>query len=1374
MNDELGGHRNSESSLAEESPASDVSSRPNYVVGVGASAGGLEAIEALFGRIPAVTGMAFVVVQHLSPEFKSYMDEIIRRRTEMAVFRVSEGMPVRANAIYLIPPGKEMIISDGCLLLSDKDPNEALTLPIDHFFRSLAYDCGSRAIAVVLSGSGSDGSRGVRDVHQQGGLVMCQSPITSGFDGMPNSTMGTGVVDLVGSPVEIAEALLKLVQHPMQRGEGVPRAPIEPEDSVQLILREIRTQYGIDFTYYKPTTVMRRIERRLLLNHSDNLDQYVGEAIGNSEELNLLYKDLLIGVTQFFRDVEAYRVIEEQVIDELLSQTPPGREIRIWSAGCATGEEPYSLAMLLHERCTAMGRPVNARIFATDVHRESLESAALGIYDAKSMVNVSPERTERFFAKVNEGWRVSPEIRNMVVFASHNLIKDAPFTRMDLVCCRNMLIYLQPLAQRKVISLFHFALRANGVLFLGPSETPCELGEEFEEIDARWRIWKKRRDIRLSQVLRLPPGDGETGRSNSIEIPTTTSSSLIRHSDRTRERSGPLVERDLMHLYESVLKSLVPMGFLMNEANELLHSFGDINSIVRFPSGRVSNNLLDMLPSDLRTLLIGAIQKAARTDEIATFDRVKVNSVDSITEYHVTVKQLRLQSSGKRYTFVSFLPLETVSDQVAVDGESGPVANIDELALDRIRVLETELRHSRENLQATIEELESSNEELQATNEEMVASNEELQSTNEELHSVNEELYTVNAEYQKKISELTELSHDMDNLLTSTDVHTLFLDEQLFIRKFTPRMGVVFNLIGTDVGRNIRGFSHNIPCDDLLGKITQVVDNGGRYDEEIAMSDGSFFLLRILPYRNENEFAGVVLTLVEITESKEAEARFRATFDTAAVGIAHIALDGKWLRVNDRLCSILGYSRKELLTKTFQDITYPKDADLNRVEHQALIRGDLDRYSVEKRYIGKDGNLVWVSKTVALQRGLQGQPQYAIAVVQDIAKRKTFESGLERSIEQRDRFLATLSHELRNPLAAVRHAIKLFRHSRSNEQQRSIALRTIERQTGQMAFLLDDLLDVSRITQGKIVYDMRPLDLREVLQDAVDALRPTFEEHSHTLQVKIPKKPVVVMGDVSRLMQVIENLLTNACKYTDPGGQIDITLRRYDGWGIFKVRDNGRGIESQDVENVFDMFVQSDIGLARREGGMGLGLTVVKSLVESHQGTITARSPGKGLGSTFTVRMPLSAELPTELPEELPEENPIHASEPAELIASASGRPIVLVEDNDDAREMLTDFLELEGFSVVACADGNAGLEELVKQNAAIALVDLGLPGLDGYQVARRFRQQCGESEMFLISLSGYGQTADIIKSEEAGFDRHLTKPIDPDELAEILRSLGV
>jgi two-component system CheB/CheR fusion protein len=1336
------------------------SRQPKFVVGVGASAGGLEPLETLFDALPADTGMAFVVVQHLSPDFKSLMDELIRRHTEMAVFRVEDGMLVQANAIYLIPAGKEMIISQGRLLLTDKDPSESLTLPIDHFFRSLAHDCGTRAIAIVLSGSGSDGSRGVREVHNMGGLVIAQDAATAAFDSMPNAAEETGVVDVTAAPDEIAGTLLRLVNHPLQRAATSQDQPPVPEDGIKRILRVIRDTYGIDFTYYKPTTVMRRIERRLLLNHAMNLDAYVETVSRDSEELNLLYKDLLIGVTEFFRDPPAFRLIEDRVLSEALLKIPAGQEVRIWSAGCATGEEAFSLAILVHERLSAMNRPINVRIFATDVHRASLDFASAGIYNKASVERLSSSRLERYFTKTREGYRVSQDLRNMVVFAPHNLIKDAPFTRLDLISCRNLLIYLQPLAQKKALSLFHFSLKTGGTLLLGPSETTGELADEFEVVNAQWRVYRKRRDIRLPPDMRMP-----TGVAPVASIGAARSGGLRRSTFPIQTLGIPAAnaDRELVCLYGELLGQFMPASLVVDENNQLVHSFGGVNELLRVPVGRATSNALDLLSPDLRTVVVGAMQRVNKTGQAVTFNRVTINQGDAQRDVRVTVRPILLRPGSASYTLI-----------VLEEGNAAPVAaenvatsiEIDDVARERIDVLETELRFSRESLQATIEELESSNEELQATNEELVASNEELQSTNEELHSVNEELYTVNAEYQKKINELTELTHDMDNLLNSTDVHTLFLDEELCIRKFTPQMGAEFNLIPSDVGRHIDGFSNSISCKNLLEKLGEVISTGKRYEEEISNADRDHFLLRILPYRGETYRSGVVLTLVNVTESREVETRFRGTFENAAVGIAHADLEGRLVRANQRLCDILDFTRAELMNFSLQQLMYPDGMEQERVQFASLKRGEIDRFNLEVQLIRRDRDAVWTSLTVSLERDDDGVPLYAICIVQDISPRKTFESQLSEAITQRDRFLAMLSHELRNPLSAIVNAATLLERQRDGGDDSDRPRQVIRRQSDRVAALLDDLLDVTRVTQGKISLERTACDLNQLVQEALDNLAQLIDKHQHTVRLELCDQPPWVYADGTRVLQIIENLVTNAVKYTPNGGQITAITQIEEGaaqgvpaQAVVRIADTGCGMSQALLSSVFDMFVQSDETLDRSEGGMGVGLTLVRSLVELHGGTIEANSEGADQGSEFVVRLPI-----TELPKQVRQTPQQQA--PAD---SRQRRRLLLVEDNADAREMLQCLLELEGFEVQTADDGLEGLQLLQREEIDTALIDIGLPKLDGYELVRRYRDENSSSRTRLIALTGYGQSCDIERAKQAGFDEHLVKPIDPQELIGVL-----
>src|SRR6187551_2682698 len=582
---------------------------PTYVVGIGASAGGLEALEHFFDNVPTKTGMAFVVVQHLSPDFKSLMDEILARRTPLPISLVQDAMVVEKDHIYLIPPKKEMIISAGRLLLSERDREQELTLPIDVFFRSLAQDCGGRAIAVVLSGGGSDGSRGIRAVHEAGGLVLIQDVESAQFDGMPKTAREAGVADYVLPPQDMPGVL---IEHASRAGIR-PVKPAETDQGMSAVYRMLEREFGIDFTHYKPSTITRRIERRLQLARVDDIEQYVEKLRGEHRELDILYRDLLIGVTRFFRNEEAFDVLGKEVLSDLLKAGSNESPFRVWVAGCATGEEVYSLAILLNELTAESGRPF--KIFATDVHQGSLEQATRALYDEEAVVNVSPERLKRYFLPRGRSYQVVPEIRQAVVFAHHNVVKDAPFTRVDLVSCRNMLIYLQQSAQEKVLSRFHFALNRGGMMFLGPSESLGHLDHDFETIHKQWRIYRKYSDSRVPFDRKAPhgpkPNSSRAGAAGSDGIGQR---GLARHS-----------VAQLLGTYDTLLDELMPPSLLVDDRGELVHSFGGATRFLKLRDGRHGLDAFEMVDPELRMVLIGGLQRALQSDSAIVFRGVHLD-----------------------------------------------------------------------------------------------------------------------------------------------------------------------------------------------------------------------------------------------------------------------------------------------------------------------------------------------------------------------------------------------------------------------------------------------------------------------------------------------------------------------------------------------------------------------------------------------------------------------------------------------------------------------------------------------------------------------------------------------------------------------------
>lgn len=832
---------------------------PTFVVGIGASAGGLKPIEQFFDNMPENSGMAFVIVQHLSPDFKSLMDELLARHTNMAIHKVVDGVVVEPNSIYLIPPKKSMAIEDGKLLLTDKTHDRGLNLPIDTFFESLAKEVGKDAISIIMSGTGSDGSRGIKDIHEAGGLVLVQSLETAGFDGMPRAAISSGIVDLICDPEKMPERLvsygntedrmaLQQTEFPEQGGE-------QPIESAMLkVFRLFRQKHNLDFSLYKPATITRRIERRMHLNGILGIDAYVDSLQGNEEETESLFRDLLVEVTHFFRDGEAFDRIRDQVIPQLLADSEEDKEIRVWVAGCATGEEAYSIAILLYDLIEKSGQSRSFKVFATDVHRSSLEIASAGFYPSHSLDSV-PQDLQKYFVKNNGICNVKREIRQCVIFAANDLTRDPPFTRIDLITCRNVLIYLEPRVQKRVLSMFHFGLRVKGMLFLGPSETVGDLSNEFENVDRHWRIYSKRRDVRLPDATRMPM------------TPVLGSVIQDRAPAFIGSVQGVTSQVWLTSAYEDLLAKHVPPSLLVDELHELVHCFGDARKLLSPPAGKPSTDVLKMLENDLSVAVSAALHRAKSENIPVTYKGIRVTVAEGDQRlYRVTVEPYK--KSDRSLYLISLeetektVPIKNIVEDFRADAQTG----------ERVGLLERELNYTRETLQATVEELESSNEELQATNEELIASNEELQSTNEELHSVNEELYTVNSEHKQKIEELTEMTIDMDNLLRSTEIGTIFLDQNFCIRMFTPSITAGFNVLDQDVGRSINDIAYKLDNPNLLADANTVLSSGKPVESEVKGADGKTYLQRIQPYRiDEEETDGIVLTLTDISAIKEAE-----------------------------------------------------------------------------------------------------------------------------------------------------------------------------------------------------------------------------------------------------------------------------------------------------------------------------------------------------------------------------------------------------------------------------------------------------------------------------------------------------------------------
>lgn len=1313
----------------------------HFVVGIGASAGGLEAIENFFDHVPADSGLTFVVVQHLSPDFKSLMDELLARRTKLPIHRVEDSMSIEPNAVYLIPRKKNMVLSSGKLMLTEQDQKPGPNLPIDIFFQSLAQDRGDRAIAVVLSGTGSDGSRGLKDIHEAGGLVIVQDPDTAAFDGMPKAALATGLADLVLAPAAMPAKILQYSQHPVRADIRKVRFDFQAGDELSMIFSLLKRHFGVDFALYKPSTLNRRLERRMMLQGAATLTNYVALLESDPDELDHLYRDLLVEVTQFFRDKEAFDALRNEVIPKLYEQaTDDG--LRIWVPGCATGEEPYSMAMLFHEYAHKHQCNIDVKIFATDVHRTSLEIAGAGLYSESSVADMPRAYVERYFVHKRNQFAIHQDIRKMVIFAPHNLTKDPPFTKLDLIACRNVLIYLNPQTQRKIMTLFHFGLRMGGVMFLGPSESIGDLEEEFDVIDRHWKIFRKRRDIRLHPNTGL------------ATMPLSETAMLMRNPLIQQNKA----DQQLPEVYESLLTRYVPPSLLLNEHHELVHSFGNARTYLQVPEGRATSDVLKMLDNPVRIAVSSALHQADKTNKPVVYAgvRTKIDDIERLMKVSVVPVFNRRTQSNFYQVCLELEEEVPTAEPVQTFDEKGESA-------ERITSLERELMYTKEHLQSTIEELETSNEELQSTNEELVASNEELQSTNEELHSVNEELYTVNAEHQRKIDELIQLTSDMDNLLESTDIGTIFLDLDMNIRKFTPAIGRLFNLLPHDIGRPLRHISNNLEIDnaELLAMIERMHAEGKVLEKEILDPQKRCFLARVLPYHLQNgKTAGTVLTFVDINAVKEAkqelkvsQRRFDAVMDHSTAIIYVKDLDGKYMLVNRSFSTLLPDKPADVVGKT--------DFDLFPQTH-ARSRSELDRRVAQTGEVA-EGEEVFESSTGVRTyltthfplRDAKNQIYAVAGISSDITARKKAENDANEALARRDQFLAMLSHELRNPLSAILNSTQVLNMKTKDPAVHRDACQVIQRQASQMARLLDDLLDVTRIAQNRIKLDKTVLDLRDVVNEAVSAVKKTYQTAGVTLEVGPIPEIIPILGDAARMQQMFVNLLMNAAKYTPAGGNVRLTLESLGDQIVIRVKDSGVGIRPEMLEKVFDLFVQAHETLDRSGGGMGVGLTLVRTIAQMHGGTVKVYSEGQGKGSEFIVHLPRSSKMPTNVPP--PPQKPIEPTS------------VLIIEDNADSRRMLEAMLKLDGYTVQSAADGLEGLEAILATRPRFAIVDIGLPGLDGYQVARKVREVLTNNDVFLIALTGYGRPEDHRAVLDAGFDEHLVKPLKPHELTRVL-----
>jgi two-component system, chemotaxis family, CheB/CheR fusion protein len=1232
------------------------------VVGIGASAGGLEAFRELLSHLPIDTGMAFVLIQHLDPNQKSLLREILARETTMPVVEVLNNMAVEPNCVYVIPPNTKMAIEQGLLKLTPREKSRALVMPVDTFFLSLAVDLGSKAISIVLSGGDGDGSRGLEAIKEAGGITFAQCEASAKVSSMPNTAIATGRVDFILPPSEIAEELVKIGRHPYVAHPApatVIEALVEGETALQTIFILLRTDIGVDFSLYKHATIERRILRRMVLYRLENIEDYVVYLREHTEEVQALYEDILINVTSFFRDPIAFEILKTKVFPHIANKSSE-EPIRIWVAGCSTGEEAYSIAICLLEFLATQDIRLPIQIYATDISDLAIERARTGFYKPSSVADISPERLKRFFVPVEDGYQIGKAIRELCVFARQNLCSDPPFSNLDLISCRNVLIYLGAALQKKILPTFHYGLKPTGFLMLGTSETTGESADLFTSIDKKYKIYARKlapARLTLDLVTSIPA----SGIVNAPKVANATWSDLDLQQEADR----------------IVLDRFAPVGVTIDNDLEILHFRGQTSLYLEPAPGRASHNLLKMAKDGLKLELRTLIHQAKQRKIAVKKSGLQIGVAEQIAQVDLEVIPLNARGSQERYFLVIFvesatrspvtgetIPLgSTERDAVSAVGVSLPLGTADAPRTEKLRQRQTsdereiirlnqELANTKEYLRAIIEEQESTNQDLKAANEEILSSNEEFQSSNEELETAkeeiqasNEELNTINDELQRRNLELTQVSSDLQNLISSTNIPILMLGGDLRIRRFTPFAQRILHLIPTDIGRPLADINHTLDLPDLQARILAVINTLTSDKQEVQDRQGHWYDMHIRPYRTiDDKIDGAMLMLVDIDALKRGmeQLEYSRNYAQAIVETVReplIVLDDN-LRV---------FTANQSFYRTFEATTADTEQRLifelgngqwNIPKLRQLLLeilptdSQLQDFEVEHEFeqIGHKTMLLNARKMTQSEGGAS-----ILLAIEDITGRKRLEKELNYSLAQsqsaqnaaesanraKDEFLSIVSHELRSPLGAILGWAQLLQTQQFDEARTLHALETIEQSAKIQDRLIEDLLEVSTITLGKLRLNAHPLQLVPVIAAAIDVVQLSAAAKQIQIESSLDPASKSILGDPDRLQQTIWNLLNNAIKFTPTGGRVKVTLAYLENLAQITVSDNGCGIGTDFLPYVFDRWSQVDTIQTRLNPGLGLGLSIVRSIVELHGGTVAVTSAGKGAGATFTVLLPI-------------------------------------------------------------------------------------------------------------------------------------------------------
>jgi two-component system, chemotaxis family, CheB/CheR fusion protein len=1361
------------------------------IVGVAASAGGLEAFTQLLDRLPVDTGMAFVLIQHLSPDHKSLLTEILARVTQMVVREGKSGLVVEPNHVYIIPPNVKMVLERGVLQLTPREKIFGKYMPGDAFFVSLAADRGSKSIAVVLSGGDGDGSLGVTAIKAAGGVTFAQCEGTAKFDSMPNTAVATGNVDFILPPEQIAAELVKLSRNPMWTSpqplistDGLVSAP----DALATIFSLLKSTTGVDFSHYKPKTLDRRIQRRMLLCKLEQLTDYAAYLQAHPAEVKALSEEILIHVTNFFRDPQAFELLKTKVFETITEHKSVEVPIRIWVAGCSTGEEVYSIAICLLEFLADRATQPPIQIFATDISELSIDKARTGIYTENQMADVSPERRRRFFYPIDGGYHISKAVRELCVFARQDLSSDPPFSNVDLISCRNVLIYLDDALQQRIMPIFHYSLNAIGFLLLGTSESTGKSANLFAVVEKKHRIYQKNPTATQSTFSFTPSNYRTIDVVNNL-------------SDR---QSIPAVPPgfDLQEKVDRLIADrYTPIGVVVDDKMQVLQLQGEIDRYLKLVAGAANLNLFNLIKSNLLVELRAAIDRAKQHNLPVTKNGLHLEEHDRSSSFNLQVIPFNIPTAQERRFLILF---EDALISKAINHQqlelTIPLEDLEQenarLRQETIAAIQ-ERTATQEYLRAVIQEQEYSNQDLKVANEEILSSNEELQSTNEELETAkeeiqatNEELNTINEEFHRRNAELAIVNNDLTNLLATINIPILMLTNDLRIRRFTPMAQRLFNFIATDTGRPLSDLRTNLNIPDLNPLILEVLETLTVKELEVQTQTGYWYTLRIRPYRTtENRIDGVVLVLLDIDALKRSATTLEtarnyaeAIVETVRVPLLVIEADLRVNTANRSFCETFQVSQLETArTKIFELGNGQWNIPGLRSILEDIFANNtiLTNFEVEHLFekIGQKTMLLNALKIIAI-----GDTPRVLLSIEDITDRRQFEAERSHLLAQeqlsrqaaetancaKDDFLSNLSHELRNPLTAIIGWAQLIQSKKLDPATIDRGLEVIYRSAKAQSQLIEDMLDLSRIASGKMQLNPIELDLASIVNVAISSVE--LAATAKSIEISSNLTPVTIVGDSDRLVQVLCNLLANAIKFTPTGGRVEIALSTVQTYAQIRVSDNGQGMGAELLPHIFDRFHQGDSSSSKSSDGLGLGLSIVRHIIELHSGNIRAISAGEGQGTTFIIELPL---------DNTPDLAPIVAElvkTPIQSVSALARLQLLVVDDEMDILNLMKYILENAGAQVTIASSGKEAIAALRASEGKYdaLLADLGMPEEDGFALIGQVRGLPAEigGQIPAAAITAYVSDKERQRAIAAGFQVHLSKPVYPAQLIQMVANL--